>query len=137
MILKASDVVVMTATRRYVMVALIVILSVLLLPGRAGAISWTVRSQLVCGGGYSEGDSWTSWSGGNVFNDAQTRAKLYHWNAGSWRFKTESYGEDNGSSGLAIASTDFRYIAGSWEIRGTHTADFFSGTKNTDDGVYC
>lgn len=118
------------------LVAIIATLGLVALPDHAGAANWSIRSQVTCPG-HPTGASWTNWDGGAFWNDAQVTGDLSHWNVNTWSWKTESYGEDDGSSGLAIANTEFGYIGGAWKEDGWHTADFFSGTKHTDGQVLC
>lgn len=100
------------------------------------ASGWNVNSQFTCGTGSGRlGDSWLNWWGYSWWNDGSTNSALWR-DSGGWYVLSQGSASDSGSSGNALVHHQASAgLTGWFEVKGSHTSDFFSGTKTSSSGL--
>ncbi len=106
-------------------------------PGKVAVASgYNVDAQGDCSPSYPRGDAWLNWWGMGDNPLGSTWGTMYY-NTGSGRvWATNGYGSDTGSTGNAVTHLSKSYLAASWRIAGSHTADFFPGTQYSSSYIW-
>lgn len=102
----------------------------------ATASGYSINAQGDCSPGYPRGDAWLNWwdMGGNPLGS--TWGTMFYNTGAGWMWATNGYGSDTGSTGNAVTHLSKSYLAASWRINDSHTADFFTGTQYSQSYVW-
>ena len=103
---------------------------------QAAAGGYNLNSQVSCP---VDAASWLNWWGQSPSASGHTDGTLYWWDTTSevWVPMASGGDDDDGSSGNAQVNNRHSCIVGHWWEYGAHTASFFSGTKISNDVIYC